>query len=268
MPAPQHVKQICYEGACGASLAALGVYEYLNTRPFEWRIVDPSKHVVPKKAINLEKEAQSWDGMYDDLELDEKDPTLPEQLGAIAVMTTYYDSNWSDPGPLCLQSTGSGLIFLGNFPVEWWSKRIAAITGSSHHAEFMAAKMAVYKTIDARTVLHQLGCPVEKGIRFLGDNEAVVKSISRPNTVSTKKHVSIAYYTSKTCKATVIWSHSGFRGSKIHRIFLPSVQPTTCSRHIDLVYTPGPRMIPTKTKLRNKPRINLPCYLVGDQIGG
>jgi hypothetical protein len=83
----------------------------------------------------------------------------------------------------------------------WFSKRQNSVEASTFGSEFTAMKNAV-KMIEALWYkLRMFGVPIEGPTNVFCDNKAVCKNITRPESILTKKHHSIAYHRSQEAVA-------------------------------------------------------------------
>ena len=86
------------------------------------------------------------------------------------------------------------LVYIGQTPVSWSSRRQTAIASSTYAAEFMALRHATEEAISIRFALRSFGIPVVEPTRILGDNMSVIQNATNPDVEVKKKHVAISFH--------------------------------------------------------------------------
>ena len=89
----------------------------------------------------------------------------------------------------------TGILHLCNQTlVDWYSKRQATVELATFGSEFTAARIAVDQIIDLRITLRYLGVPIRQKSYMFGDNQAVVRNSSIPQSSLNKRHNALAYH--------------------------------------------------------------------------
>jgi len=186
--------------------AAIYLFKYLNGRKHSDRlIVDLRPIKLPATAKLCHDEKGNWGNSYAHINLGKdtvhiENKLFPTKHGATLKLTCFYDANHVDPGPTKEQSVAGGVVFVGSFPLEWWSRRIKSICISSYEAEFNSCRIATEEVMSVQMAFHMLGVPIDPKLTMAGDNSAVVMSTGSPNVSIKKKNVSISYH---FCRAHV-----------------------------------------------------------------
>ena len=117
----------------------------------------------------------------------------PEPLGLSVKITAFVDANHA--GNLVTRRSQTGyIIFVNNAPILWYSKRQNTVEASTFGSEFIAARTLVEANEALRIKLRSFGIPVDGVTDVLCDNASVVNSGQRPESVLSKKHLSICYH--------------------------------------------------------------------------
>ena len=118
---------------------------------------------------------------------------MPDPLGKAVTTNTTIDANLNH----CL-ATGKSLTgclhFVNKTPVDWYSKKQAAVETATYGSEFVAAKTATEQTMDIRQTLRYLGPPIATKSFLFGENRSVVTSATLPNSTLTKRHHICAFH--------------------------------------------------------------------------
>jgi hypothetical protein len=92
------------------------------------------------------------------------------------------------------RSTTGILLTLGKTPIFTYSKRQNTIESSTYGAEFVAARIAIEKTLNTGTKCRMLGIRMDEPAVLLVDNKSVVINSTMPSSTLKKKHNAIAYH--------------------------------------------------------------------------
>jgi hypothetical protein len=123
-------------------------------------------------------------------ELDPKFPTaICEELNA----SIYFDSDHAHDKKTGRSISGV-VVFLGNTPVIWKSKRQGAVQTSTYGAEFSAMRLATEEAIAIRYMLRSLGVKTSTPSNMLGNNAGVLISAASNEATLKKKHVALSYH--------------------------------------------------------------------------
>jgi len=118
---------------------------------------------------------------------------MPEPLGNPVKMTVWVD--FDHAGNLVTRRSQTGyLLFLNQAPIVWYSKRQNTVKASTFGAEFVAARTCLEAIEGLRFKLRMFGIPILGPTDVLCDNRSVVNSAQRPESVLSKKHLSIYYH--------------------------------------------------------------------------
>ena len=128
-------------------------------------------------------------------------------------INVYCDANHA--GNQVTRRSQSGiLIYLNTAPISFYSKRQNSVESSTFGSEFVALRIATEKIKALRYKLRMMGVPLDGPANVFVDNESVVGSSMRPESVLKKKHVSIAYNIVR----------EAFAASIINVYFVPSTE--------------------------------------------
>ena len=118
---------------------------------------------------------------------------IPKPLGKHVQTTHYVDANLHHD-----LATGKAvtavLHFLNQTPIDAYTKRQSTVETATYGSEFVAARTAVYQSIDIRTTLRYLGVPIRDKRYMFGDNRSVVTSSTIPNSTISKRHHLASYH--------------------------------------------------------------------------
>jgi hypothetical protein len=138
------------------------------------------------------KQHCDWEPFYGKLE-EEVPSRMPKAYGYQVTTHCFVDSNHA--GNVVTRRSHTGIIiFLNKAPVMWFSKRQNTVETSTFGSEFVAMKIAKEMVVALRYKLRMFGIPIDGATNVYCDNEGVVKNTSIPESVLSKKHLSIAYH--------------------------------------------------------------------------
>ena len=105
-------------------------------------------------------------------------------------LTCFSDADWA--GSLDdRKSTSAYLIFLGNTPISWSSKKQRAIARSSTEAEYRALAMAAAESVWLLSLLQELQFTLSQPPLLLCDNLGATQLSFNPVQHSRMKHIQI-----------------------------------------------------------------------------
>jgi hypothetical protein len=117
----------------------------------------------------------------------------PEPLGKPVTMTHYQDANlYHDI--ITGRSVTAILHFLNKFPINWYSKKQAAVETATYGSEYISARTCVDQIMDLRTTLQYLGVPIRDVSYMFGDNELVINSSTQPHSKLHKRHNALSFH--------------------------------------------------------------------------
>ena len=127
------------------------------------------------------------------------DPTTVE----LANPNVFKKVDWSDIYDVDADHAGNkvtrrshtgDLIFLQNALTVWYSKRQNIVESSTFGSEFVAMQIAKDMAIALRYKLRMFGIPIDGPADVFCDNQGVVKNMSLPESVLSKKQNTINYH--------------------------------------------------------------------------
>ena len=130
-------------------------------------------------------------------------PNMPEMRGREVVTTCFVDADHAGCQVTRRSHTGI-IIFVNKAPVLFYSKRQNTVESSTFGSEFIAMKTAVEMIEGLRYKLRMMGIQVRGPTSVFCDNESVVTSSTRPESVLKKKHCAIAYHRAREAQAASI----------------------------------------------------------------
>ena len=120
-------------------------------------------------------------------------PNIPSPKGKPVEVNIFVDASHADDKKDRKSVTGY-VIFIGDMPYKYQSKRQKHVATSTYSAEFVALKIAVEEAISLKYTLQSIGVPLKGPIKIHCDNEAVLTSASTPGTELKRKSVAVAYH--------------------------------------------------------------------------
>ena len=168
--------------------ACYHIFAYLRKHPHFTMI----QHPVDIEMNEDRFMQQDWTDFYGDIS-EEIPEDAPEPLGRPMKITAFVDADHA--GNLVTRRSQTGyLIFCNNAPVLWFSKKQSTVEASTFGSEFVAMRAVVEAIEGLRFKLRMFGIPLEGPADVLCDNNSVVNSAQRPESVLSKKHLAICYH--------------------------------------------------------------------------
>lgn len=165
---------------------AFHVFAYLKRHPNSTILMDPTEprfhHATFQNA--------DWSRFYPDA----KEPiphNMPEPRGKSVVVSCFVDASHAN----CMMTRRShtGIIFMVNkAPIMWYSRRQDTVEAATMGSEAIAMRIAMDMNDGLRYKLRMFGVPIDGPTNVFCDNEGVVKCVTRPESITKKKHLSIA----------------------------------------------------------------------------
>jgi hypothetical protein len=135
---------------------------------------------------------QDWSEFYGNVE-EEMPPKMPEPLGSPVTISVFVDANHA--GNVVTHRSHTGiLIYLQNTPIIWHSRRQNTVETSTFGSEFVALRNARDLIVGLRYKLRMFGIPINGPAFVYCDNQGVVKNVTIPESVLSKKHNAINYH--------------------------------------------------------------------------
>ena len=165
--------------------ACYSIFAYLRKHPNMAIIFHPSRMTTKESRF----QSQDWRDFYGD-GVEELPSDMLKPLRESIKITAFIDSDHA--GNLLMQRSQTGhIIFCNQSPILWYSKCQNTIEASTFGTEFVRARTCL-KAIEAlRFKLHKFGIPVKGPADVLCDNNGVVNNTQKPDSVLSKKHLSI-----------------------------------------------------------------------------
>jgi hypothetical protein len=164
------------------------LFAYLHKHDKSSIVFDPSDPVFDPTAFI----GQDWSEFYGDVE-EEMPPKMPEPLGSPVTISVFVDANHA--GNIVTRRSHTGiLIYLQNTPIIWHSRRQNTVETSTFGSEFVALRCARDLIVALRYKLRMFGIPINGPALVYCDNQGVVKNVTIPESVLSKKHNAINYH--------------------------------------------------------------------------
>jgi hypothetical protein len=120
-------------------------------------------------------------------------PNMPEPLGSPVTISVFVDANHAD-NVVTHQSHTGMLIYLQNTLILWHSHRQNTVETSTFGSELVALRCARDFIVALRFKLRMFGIPINGPGLVYCDNQGVVKNVTLPESVLSKKHNAINYH--------------------------------------------------------------------------
>lgn len=169
--------------------ALYSVVRYLGKHPLKRLVMDPT---TPRLDESVFQNEANWEEIYGPL-TEELPPDMPEPLGHPVTITFFVDSDHASNRVTRRSHTGI-LMFVQNALIGTVCKRQNTVESASFGSELVALRAGRDKNIALRIKLRMFGVPILGPSNFFGDNEAVVKNTSLPESTLNKKHNAINYH--------------------------------------------------------------------------
>ena len=165
------------------------IVHYLKKQPFKRMIFDPRTVKVDETAFN---DRADWTEFYGNV-VEEDPPGMPTPLGNPVTITCFVDASHATNKVTRRSHTGV-MIFLNTAPALSFSKRQNTVESATYGSELVAMRIARDLISALRIKLKSFGIPILGPANVYGDNGAVVKNTSIPESTLNKKHNSINYH--------------------------------------------------------------------------
>ena len=167
-----------------------------------------------------------WQNFYEATE-EEMPYDMPTPLDKEIIIVVYVDTDLAGDR-LSRKSRTGFIIFLNQAPIYWYSKRQGSIEIRPFGSEFCAMRTCCDYIRGLRYKLRTFGIPILRPAFIYGDNEAVLKNTTIPESMLKKKSLSLAYHYVREGCARKEWLTSYVRsennGDDIQTKTVPSGQ--------------------------------------------
>ncbi|OIT03526.1 retrovirus-related pol polyprotein from transposon tnt 1-94, partial [Nicotiana attenuata] len=110
-----------------------------------------------------------------------------------AQLVAYSDSDWAGD-PLDRTSITGYVVYLGDSPISWSSKKQRSVSRSSTEAEYRAVAATTSEVVWLKNLLRELHFPLSSSPRILCDNMSTTYICANPAFHSRMKHVEIDFH--------------------------------------------------------------------------
>ena len=169
--------------------ALYSIIRYLGKHPTKRLVLDPTTPRLDESVFQTEA---NWKEIYGDLE-EELPHDMPEPLGKPVTITFFVDSDHASNRVTRRSHTGI-LMFIQNALVGSICKRQNTVESASFSSELVALRAGRDHNVATRIKLRLFGVPIDGPSNFFGDNDAVVKNTSLPESTLNKRHNAINYH--------------------------------------------------------------------------
>ncbi len=152
-------------------------------------VFDPEEIGMDESVFNLGTDSKEF---YSDVK-EEDPPNMPLPLGAPISITCFVDSNHAG-NKVTRHSHNGIIIFINNAPIQVFSKKQNTCESSTYGSELVAMRIARNMVSLLHIKLKCFGIPLQEPSNVLRDNNSVVKNVSIPESLLSKKHNSINYH--------------------------------------------------------------------------
>jgi hypothetical protein len=162
-------------------------------------------------------------------------PNMPEPRGHAVSTTAFVDADHGGC-QLTRRSHTGVVIYVNRAPILWYSKRQATVESSTFGSESVAMRQAIDMIEGLRYKLRMMGVPIDGATQVFGDNDAVIKSTTRPESTLKKKHNAINYHRIREAVAAghiiITWCESGHNIADVLTKLLPGTKKRELIKHI------------------------------------
>ena len=168
--------------------ACYAIFPYLRKHPTMSLVFHPSRIHIWQDRF----QSNDWQDFYGN-DKEELPADMPKPLGEAIQMTAFVDSDHA--GNLITRRSQIGyILFCNQAPIIWYSKRQNTVEASTSGAEFIAARTCLEAVEALQFKLCMFGVPVAGPTDVMCDNNSVVNNAQRPESVLSKKHLSICFH--------------------------------------------------------------------------
>jgi len=168
----------------------LRVWGYLKKYPNSAIKIDSSPF---KGKPNIkQKEVFNFAAQYS-YAVEEMDKNFPKPLGEELDINIFFDSDHGHDRKTGRSISGI-IVYVGNTPIIWKSRRQGAVQTSTYGAELCAMRMAAEEAITICYMFRSFGIRVSSPKSTMGDNEGTIIMATTPECALKRKHVALSYH--------------------------------------------------------------------------
>ena len=118
---------------------------------------------------------------------------MPEPRGNLVSTYAFVDANHA--GNVVTRRSHTGIIiYVQNAPIIWFSKRQNTVETATFGSELVALRICKELIVALRYKLRMFGIGIDGPTSVFCDNRGVVKNVSIPESVLSKKHNAFNYH--------------------------------------------------------------------------
>ena len=107
------------------------------------------------------------------------------------------------------------ILFVNRAPIAWLSKRQTTVESSRFGSKTVALRLAIDMIESLRYKMRMMGVPVDEATTIFCDNDAVVKSTSKPESTLKKKHNAVNWHRCREAQAAG-WCRLAWLGTNVN----------------------------------------------------
>ena len=172
------------------------IFAYLKKKHNTRMVFDPTYPDIDMTKF----EECDWKPFYDNVE-EALPPNAPPPRGKTVDTRLFVDADHAGDRITHRSRTGF-FIFLNGAPIVWYSKRQNTVESSVFGSEFVALKTGMETVRGLRYKLRMMGVLIDTPTYTYGDNLAVIRNVSKPESTIKKKHNSVCYHV--VCKSVAM----------------------------------------------------------------
>jgi hypothetical protein len=176
----------------GHYFAMVRVFKYLNHNPDVRIRIDPRDHVATTEgSVDFDKRdefKELYPGAKEQIDLKHPIALMKEPSTSV-----YFDASFANDTTTGRSHTGV-LVYVGSTPVNWVCKRQSTVETSTYSSEYVAGKAGVEEVACIRYALRSFGVKISKPTALLGDNQAMVNSVSAMKMDKMKRSLFVAMH--------------------------------------------------------------------------
>jgi hypothetical protein len=212
--------------------AVYHIFAYLDKHEKSSIVFDPADPYFDPVAF----QEVDWSEFYGDM-VEELPPKMPKPMDNSVNIKCFVDANHA--GNVVTHRSHTGiLIYVQNTMIIWHSRRQNTVETSMFGSEFVALRNSSDLIVALRYKLHMIGIPINGPAKTYCDNQGIVKNVSIPESVLSKKHNAINYHAMREAVAACIMQVAKEDGDSNLADLLTSLLPNhVVSRYFGLFFT-------------------------------